>query len=112
MSKTDNEDFWQAIQRKHFGERLWQQRSPSGLALLQALVHKTSGEVMIVEQQFDHRLPPHNSGKPWPRLIGLYVYAQIDPDGTWAGLDQALTDFKVSARANGQTYQPAPSRTA
>jgi hypothetical protein len=112
MNKTDNEDFWQAIQRRHFGQCLWRQRSPSGLVLLQAMIHKASGEAMLIELQYDHRLPPRNSSKPWPALIGLQIYASVDPDGTWAELDQALTDFKVSARANGQTCEPAPSRTA
>ena len=76
------------------------------------MIHKASGEAMIIELQYDHRLPPRNSSKPWPALIGLQIYAPFNPDGTWAELDQALTNFRASVKTNGQTYQPAPSRTA
>jgi hypothetical protein len=50
---------------------------------------------MIVEKMYDDPLPSQNSSKPWPDLIGVNVYAPVDPNNmTWDGLDAALADYK------------------
>jgi len=95
MSEDDKRAVWRAIEEKHFGRCLWQQRSPNGRGLLEGLTHKATGAIMIVEKIYDERLPGENSSKPWPELIGLQVYAPVDGrNNTWDGLDAALAAFK------------------
>lgn len=86
---------WAEIEDKYFGMCVWQQRSPSGRAMLEGLIHKASGDVLIVEKGYGTRLPPQNSSKPWPPVEWVQVYAQIDRATlTWEGLDAALADYK------------------
>jgi hypothetical protein len=91
--KTKNE-IWREIEAKHFGQCCWQQRSESGKGLMEGLIHKATGRIMIVEKMYEERLPKPYSSKPWPELIGLQVYAPVDNDNnTWDGLDVALGAF-------------------
>lgn len=86
---------WAEIEDKHFGMCVWQQRHPSGRAMLEGLIHKATGQILIVEKGYGSRLPPENSPKPWPLVEWVHVYSQIDRGSmTWDGLDQALADFK------------------
>lgn len=86
---------WAEIEDKHFGMCVWQQRAPSGKAMLEGLIHKATGQILIVEKGYGSRLPSKNSSKPWPLVEWVNVYAQIDrATNSWDGLDQALTDFK------------------
>ena len=95
--ERSKKEVWNQIEDKHFGGCYWQQRSPSGRNLLEGLLHKASGTIMIVEKTYAARLPGDNSCKPWPELIGLQVYAPVDPgNNTWDGLDAALTAFGKS----------------
>lgn len=86
---------WAEIEDKHFGMCVWQQRSQNGRAMLEGLIHKATGQVLIVEKGYGSRLPSEISSKPWPLVEWVNVYAQLDRvTNTWDGLDQALTDFK------------------
>lgn len=87
---------WADIENRHFGMCLWQQRAPGGKAMLEGLIHKATGQILIVEKGYGSRLPPVNSSKPWPQVEWVNVYAQIDrATNTWDGLDAALADFTV-----------------
>lgn len=91
---------WHTIEGKHFGQCVWQQRSPNGRALLEGLVHKASGRILVVEKMFEARLPRPNTSKPWPELEAVNVYAPLDAEGmTWDGLDAALGDFGQMKKA-------------
>jgi|EndMetStandDraft_8_1072994.scaffolds.fasta_scaffold98861_4 hypothetical protein len=91
-------DVWRDIETKHFGQCVWQQRSPNGRGMLEGLTHRATGAIMIVEKMYDKRLPGESSSKPWPELIGLQVYAPVDGrNNTWDGLDAALAAFKQDA---------------
>jgi hypothetical protein len=86
---------WHTIEGKHFGQCIWQQRSQNGKGLMEGLIHKSSGQIMIVEKMYDEKLPGQNSSKPWPEMIGLNVYALVDPgNNTWDGLDAALAAWQ------------------
>lgn len=87
---------WRKIEDKHFGQCIWQQRSRNGKAFLEGLIHKASGQIMIIEKGYETRLPPENSSKPFPSVSWVNVYAAIDrATNTWDGLDVALTEFKA-----------------
>lgn len=89
-----NRETWHTIEGKHFGRCMWQQRSANGHGLMEGLIHKASGRIMIVEKMYAERLPRENSRKPWPELESINVYAPVDfHTNTWTGLDEALTEF-------------------
>jgi hypothetical protein len=91
--KSKNE-IWRELEAKHFGQCVWQQRSPNGKGLMEGLTHKATGRIMVVEKMYEERLPKPYSSKPWPDLIGLQVYAPVDSESeTWDGLDVALSVF-------------------
>lgn len=93
-------DTWHAIEGKHFGQCVWQQRAPSGKAMMEGLIHKASGLIMIVEKHYEKRLPPSSSGRNWPELESVNVYAPVDfKTNTWAGLDEALAEFGATKKA-------------
>ena len=99
MSENENKaEVWREIERRHIGQCLWQVRSPNGRGLLEGVIHKASGAVLIVEKMYDARLPGENSSRSWPALIGLQVYAPVDPgNNTWTGLDEALGAYGKKA---------------
>ncbi|HMH95865.1 MAG TPA: hypothetical protein VK577_04710 [Bradyrhizobium sp.] len=91
----EKSEAWHTIEGKHFGRCMWQQRSPNRRGLMEGLLHLATGRIMIVEKMYDDPLPSQNSSKPWPDLIGVNVYAPVDPNNmTWDGLDAALADYK------------------
>lgn len=86
---------WHTIEGKHFGQCVWQQRSPNGKAMLEGLIHNATGRIMIVEKFYEKKLPRENSSTPWPELESVNVYAPIDfQTNTWEGLDAALGGYK------------------
>jgi hypothetical protein len=94
MSKENRREIWEAIERKHFGQCVWQQRSPNGRALLEGLIHKATGRIMVVEKMYEARLPRPSTSKPWPELEAVNVYAPVDAESmTWDGLDAALAQI-------------------
>lgn len=100
MSDKSRRDIWHTIEGKHFGQCVWQQRSSSGKALMEGLVHKASGLIMIVEKHYEKRLPSPNRGGDWPELESVNVYAPVDfATNTWDGLDLALAEFGATKKA-------------
>lgn len=86
---------WHTIEGKHLGQCVWQQRSKNGRMLLEGLIHKATGRIVIVEKGYDEKLPTENSSRQWPELIGIQVYAPVDGDNnTFEGLDEALANYK------------------
>src|SRR5258708_247516 len=97
MTMTDSKsERWHTIEGKHLGQCIWQRKSENGKMLLEGIIHKATGRIMIVEKTFDERLPSmDDSRRKWPELIGIQVYAPIDGDNnTFEGLDQALANYK------------------
>lgn len=93
-------ELWHTIEGKHFGQCVWQQRSPSGKGLLEGLLHKASGRILVVEKFYETKLPRPNSSAPWPELQSVNVYAPLDANGmTWDGLDLALAEYGQTLKA-------------
>jgi hypothetical protein len=92
--KMSKRETWHTIEGKHFGQCCWQQRSPNGKGLMEGLIHKATGRIMIVEKMYEAKLPSMNSSKPWPELESINVYSPVDFEtNTWTGLDAALAEF-------------------
>lgn len=98
--ETSRRKRWEAIEAKHFGQCVWQVRSPNGRAMLEGILHKASGRILMVETTYDGRLPRQSSGKPWPEVGSVNVFAPLDAVGmTWDGLDAALASYGQKAAA-------------
>jgi hypothetical protein len=94
MGEKSRRETWDAIEWKHFGQCMWQQRLPNGKGLLEGRLHKATGRIFVVEKFYENKLPRSHTSKPWPELETVNVYAPVDAEGvTWDGLDVALTQF-------------------
>src|ERR1700752_614981 len=70
---------WDKIQEKHFGGCMWQHISKNRKCVMEGLVHRATGRIVIVEKTYDNPIPrmSDSSLKPWPELAGVNVYAPI-----------------------------------
>ena len=94
LTEPSKSERWHTIEGKHFGQCVWQQRSPNGKGLLEGLIHKATGRILIVEKFYEKKLPRDHSSTPWPELESVNVYAPLDPvTNTWDGLESALTRY-------------------
>lgn len=99
-NQASRRETWHTIEGKHFGQCVWQQRSQNGKGLMEGLVHKATGRIMVVEKFYEAKLPREHSSKPWPELESVNVYAPVDADTmTWDGLDAALAAFAPVSEA-------------
>jgi hypothetical protein len=97
MGEKSRRETWDAIEWKHFGQCMWQQRTPDGKRLLEGRLHKATGRIFVVEKFYEHKLPSPHTSKPWPELETVNVYAPVDAEGvTWEGLDVALASSEGS----------------
>lgn len=107
---------WHTIEGRHFGQCFWQERSKNNKGLLEGLVHKASGRIMIVQKFYETKLPRDDasSSLPWPELESVNIFAPLEDDGTWDGLEAALKAFgQTKTREDLETLGviPAPPST-
>lgn len=87
---TPRRDKWHEIEGRVFGQCLWQQVSPNRRMILEGLMHKASGLVMIVEKTFSDPIP-RGGERPFPELGSVTVYAQVAPEvSDWDEYEKAL----------------------
>lgn len=85
---------WEAIRNKHFGQCQWQEKAPNGRGFLEGWRHNVSGQIVVVQVFYAGRIPRSGSGKEWPDIQSVCLWVPIKDDGTWAGVDAALTELK------------------
>lgn len=87
---TPRRDKWHAIEGRHFGQCIWQQVSPNRRLMLEGMMHRSSGQIWIVEKTFNDPIP-RGGERPYPELGGVVVYRPVAPEITeWDEFDKAL----------------------
>lgn len=85
---------WAEIERKHELQCLWSEVIGNRTIQTECLFFPRVGVTVIVTKHFDHPIPrSYTSKKPFPKLIGVYVYYPIGGH-TWDELDQALATMQ------------------
>jgi hypothetical protein len=87
------EDRWRAIERKHNANCLWSQIVGNRTILTECLYFPRLHSTVIVTKHYDKPIPRSGSAKPWPDMIGVWVYVPVG-GSTWEELDEQLTELE------------------
>lgn len=93
---NDKEKRLADIERKYLGPCIDQVKGGGGRTLIESFyVRSASGEggrsVLVVK---DYASPIRSGSTKWPDMRGCRVYAELDPAGTFDGLEAALEKLK------------------
>lgn len=90
VDATPRRDQWHDIEGRVFGQCMWQHLSKNRRVILEGLMHKRAGRIMIVEKSYSGPIP-RGGERPFPELDGVVVYDQVAPEVShWDEFERAL----------------------